>query len=492
MVKETSDKDEKDEKLDSPKFIPDDDEDNQRTSRDAAAAVPQSHSKKRHSKKKHHHHYDDDMKQKKKAAVGRPKEDSNYDFPQYMPDDSAAELAAPQPHSAERHSKKKHHHHHDYDDDMNQKKKAAVGRPKDDSSDVIPADTAIPFDDRLKEVEKKSKRAAATSGVARRAPQSMMERVKAKGSAKSIPGEDDIMQEVEDNGEAPPSSSAPRVRRPRPPVRDVTPGAFAVDGVDGPAVPGTDIDDDTYYIGESYPSYTPATTSQAFAAHLAAEDEKDDRDIIEGIENQEDENLDVVEAILSDGDRTFWQKRSTRIGLVIVLVIVIVGVVTGAVVAARDTGSGPAPIPSNETVSPAPTLMPSASPSMSPTTADFTGLVAFLANASLDDGAALQVSTSPQYRAAQWLFNNENLSEYAESQRIQRYALAVVYYSTNGQNWLQKTDWMSDEPECDWFNKGVTFCDAVSNGVANFDLNENNLVGALPPELYMLAGSVSK
>jgi hypothetical protein len=51
---------------------------------------------------------------------------------------------------------------------------------------------------------------------------------------------------------------------------------------------------------------------------------------------------------------------------------------------------------------------------------------------------------------------------------------------------------MSDEPECDWFNKGVTFCDAVSNGVANFDLNENNLVGALPPELYMLAGSVSK
>ncbi len=57
-------------------------------------------------------------------------------------------------------------------------------------------------------------------------------------------------------------------------------------------------------------------------------------------------------------------------------------------------------------------------------------------------------------------------------------ALAALYNSTDGDNWTDKTNWMSTEPVSDW--KGV-----VISGmrIVELDVSENNLTGTVPAQL---------
>lgn len=436
--------------------------------------------------------------------VKKKKEKEEEDFPQHVPDgdDEAVE-----------------------DDGKNTKKRAAKGHEAKKAAPAAPSpkehdvDFAIDLDE--KEIEKQEKIAAFSSdAVARRPKSSFMERMKRKSKqdkVKTIPEEEDgkiPAQQVAGNGadgedveEQPVSSSATSSagpRRPMPARRNVTrPGAYAVEGLDGTGTQSDLRDDDTIFIGDSGPSSAVVSAaSQAFDAHLVGDgqsrDYYEDHDgVVDIIHDLEDRNDDrgapVLDAVVSDDDVTCWRKRSTKIGICLVFIVVIVAVSVGVSVG-LTVGPPPSPPPteSNETISPAPTFMPSTAPSFSPTSTEFTELIDFLSASSLDGGAAVQTASSPQYQAARWLFNNANYSEYANAQRIQRYAMAVLYYSTDGPNWLQATKWMTDAPECEWFNKGVTFCDAVSSGVSNFDLNENNLVGKLPEELYLLSDSIGE
>jgi hypothetical protein len=94
-----------------------------------------------------------------------------------------------------------------------------------------------------------------------------------------------------------------------------------------------------------------------------------------------------------------------------------------------------------------------------------------------------------------WLSNNANLDEYPDVQKIQRYVLAVVYYSTNGDGWQKREGWLSDEDECTWLVKSTVFCapalDPTTNQVFVLDLSENNLVGTMPAlELALLSDSL--
>ncbi|MGE0021312.1 MAG: S8 family serine peptidase [Draconibacterium sp.] len=56
------------------------------------------------------------------------------------------------------------------------------------------------------------------------------------------------------------------------------------------------------------------------------------------------------------------------------------------------------------------------------------------------------------------------------------HALEALYYSTNGDNWFNKTNWLSNEPITTWY--GIY----VYDGLIWFDLNDNNLVGTFPVE----------
>jgi hypothetical protein len=126
------------------------------------------------------------------------------------------------------------------------------------------------------------------------------------------------------------------------------------------------------------------------------------------------------------------------------------------------------------------------------------GLIELLSFVSLDNGTALQMQSTPQNNALKWLANNTNLGNYTDKRKIQRYALAVFYYSTNGDNWSNNTGWLNNENECDWYIQPNNNTLCASGDVVNLDFidedtrTDNNLDGTLPNELALLSGSLSK
>jgi hypothetical protein len=157
------------------------------------------------------------------------------------------------------------------------------------------------------------------------------------------------------------------------------------------------------------------------------------------------------------------------------------------------------PIPTPATTIPRQSLAQEA-PSSGPTSSAFSSaLFQLLESASFDAGEALRVAGSPQQRAFFWLLQDANLASYTNSRRLQRYAMAVFYYSTNGENWSENHGWMSDEDECLWFNKEATNngnyspCQINVNNnaqktLAGLDLSFNNVQGTIPPEIGLLSG----
>lgn len=144
------------------------------------------------------------------------------------------------------------------------------------------------------------------------------------------------------------------------------------------------------------------------------------------------------------------------------------------------------------------TESPSFVPSAVPTPASHNSeLFTLLESASFDAGAAMSVTHSPQNRAFLWLSDNANLNSYTNSKKIQRYALATLYYATSGDNWADNTWWLSDEDECIWFNKqvqtGYQACEITTSSssqrtLASLDLSFNNIQGTIPPEVGLLSG----
>ena len=70
------------------------------------------------------------------------------------------------------------------------------------------------------------------------------------------------------------------------------------------------------------------------------------------------------------------------------------------------------------------------------------GLIDLLSSVSPDGGAALENNSTPQYAALDWLASNAKLDSYADSKKIQRYALATLYYGTNGES-LESPVWLA-------------------------------------------------
>lgn len=128
-------------------------------------------------------------------------------------------------------------------------------------------------------------------------------------------------------------------------------------------------------------------------------------------------------------------------------------------------------------------------------------MVAFV---SVDAGwssiATMQNTTSPQYRAAEWIadYDPENLFLENNEELRTRYALAVFYYAMSGDLWNFKINWMTSQHVCFWKadwpgvsgipkKVGVT-CDEQTNTVTKLFLPSMNLVGVIPPEIRLLTG----
>jgi hypothetical protein len=113
-----------------------------------------------------------------------------------------------------------------------------------------------------------------------------------------------------------------------------------------------------------------------------------------------------------------------------------------------------------------------------------------LASKSFDGGATMRTKSTPQNRALNWLAQNTHVNNYTDAQKVQRYTLATFYFSTKGKDWDYNPGWLSDDNECNWFNRGEgSFC-LSDGGVSNLILYSNHLQGEIPPELGLLSDSL--
>jgi TolA-binding protein len=144
----------------------------------------------------------------------------------------------------------------------------------------------------------------------------------------------------------------------------------------------------------------------------------------------------------------------------------------------------------------APTEAPTMAPTPEPTSEGLGNLTLFLSSfASFDGGASLINQSTPQYKAAKWLANNNTrLVEYSKKQTIQRYVLATLYFSTDGDNWMKNTNWLDDGDECRrWFQSvGYDITCTAQNDTRRILLKANGLKGPIPPELAFLSDSLER
>jgi hypothetical protein len=198
---------------------------------------------------------------------------------------------------------------------------------------------------------------------------------------------------------------------------------------------------------------------------------------INGIEAFVAENVvDATEVavILSDEEEEVELKKRQRklmirmgLGVIIVLIAVIVPI-------ALLTGGN------DVKITPSPTMPPTNFPTLSPTSVELSNLVDSLAVKGISQLSDLQNRQSPQGKAVDWIVNDDSFAESnglteLDVSFIQRYALAVFYFSLGGDAWTacHRNDkscsstglvngWLTSTDECSWF---VVACN--TNGAVN-------------------------
>lgn len=123
-----------------------------------------------------------------------------------------------------------------------------------------------------------------------------------------------------------------------------------------------------------------------------------------------------------------------------------------------------------------------------------TDLEDLLSSISSDGGKAMRTPSTPQYKALNWLTGNANLKSYTDEQKIQRYILATLYYSTDGKHWTKNDLWLDHGDECGrWLQEfGGTLDCTMDGSVRRLGLYSNGLIGCIPREVSWLSDSLSE
>ena len=154
------------------------------------------------------------------------------------------------------------------------------------------------------------------------------------------------------------------------------------------------------------------------------------------------------------------------------------------------------------TVPVAPTAVPVA-PTAAPLDPLLAELRSFIAPTD-EDLAKFNIPTTPQAQALAWLKSDPINLTAGRSTRtaLERYVLAVLYYSTSGPDWSLLSDipYLSGTSACTWNNGaepdtfeefGVYCATGNQTSVDRVVLNESNLIGPLPWELVLLTNLVA-
>jgi len=118
--------------------------------------------------------------------------------------------------------------------------------------------------------------------------------------------------------------------------------------------------------------------------------------------------------------------------------------------------------------------------------------------------AVIAEATSAQAKALEFISAEDTCPE--ASNFLQRYAIAVIYYSLGGIFWINNKNYMSPGHECDWYGiacnekKVITGLDLSTNflfgsipneisllsSLSNLDLSENSIFGSITPSIGSL------
>jgi hypothetical protein len=105
---------------------------------------------------------------------------------------------------------------------------------------------------------------------------------------------------------------------------------------------------------------------------------------------------------------------------------------------------------------------------------------------------SLGEQSSPQFQALQWVGSDLGQHTFSNDRIIQRWVLAVLFYSTNGDAWQNADGWLTSLDECSWFTtSGGGICDDQGR-ITHVELRDNKLEGTLPRELSLLSNSLGK
>eukprot|EP00980_Cylindrotheca_fusiformis_P010923 scaffold2499_cov125-Cylindrotheca_fusiformis.AAC.14 len=137
-----------------------------------------------------------------------------------------------------------------------------------------------------------------------------------------------------------------------------------------------------------------------------------------------------------------------------------------------------------------PTMVPSTAPTFKATEL----LKSVILSASPESSELLDDVSSSQSKALAWMSDSQVKDEFLVDEKIvQRWVLAVLYYSTGGENWKNTEKWMTDFDECEWYSGDDerSACDDEGR-LYSLHLRDNNLDGTIPTELSLLSNSLGE
>ncbi|CAB9508260.1 leucine rich repeat [Seminavis robusta] len=211
-------------------------------------------------------------------------------------------------------------------------------------------------------------------------------------------------------------------------------------------------------------------------ATLVKVDEADDYDEDPLLQPTLAEATPMNEAELSSN---FFKSRHGRllVGFVMLLFmgLVVVAVVVG-IAATRGPGESTAP-PSTSTLSPTELLE-------SPTA------LQLLDDLDLPSTTVITIANHPESAprlAFEWLLSDPFLPSLTDAKKVQRFALASLYFATQGSHWDENSGWLNHrENECSWYYSDSEPCFMEENIVTSVALPGNHLNGTIPQELMLL------
>ena len=169
-----------------------------------------------------------------------------------------------------------------------------------------------------------------------------------------------------------------------------------------------------------------------------------------------DEEHDYIESSSNplESNLCGCRRKICLLGLAFGLLLLIAAVVVGVILGTKSSSSSSSP---NNTK--APVVVPLQAPTSAPTIAQtvrFQALLETIGHEVSHDIRVFNDRSSPQYTTLDWLANVDRAqldwNATPTTELVERYALAYLYFSTNGKNWKQNLNFLSNMSVCNWNN----------------------------------------